>query len=975
MKLFTKLFVAVVALFALSCATDMTEDLGVNIGGKTTLTLSLAQSRTELGALEGENYPLYWSEGDQISVNGVASEPLTASQAGKSSAVFTINGVHTTFNIAYPATAEGQVLFASEQTHKDNTTFGKGVTTLYGTGSAEEGVKLHHLTGVLKIGVTGSATLTHAQVSTIDRAPIAGAFDIDFASGEVTPTDKASATIDYSFGEGVALSTEPTYLHIAVPAGVYDKLFVTLYDNASGVMYATVKADEQKPLEVGKVRQFTTNIAYAPLTTVTTISNAEELIAWGATASTSTKDALLVADIDMTGKSWTTVDGFAGAFKGNGYAIKGLTAPLFGNTNATAIEGVHLEDVDIKIDSRTTVGALVCWLQPSTTSYISNCSAKGSIEVTIKEEATETPYIGGIVGRISSDAPTSNLRNELNIDIKGTHTANAHVGGCIGSAAASDVDNCVNLGVITSTAHSKGILSIGGICRATKKITSCVNGSKDDTTGKLGSIVVNGTHNAAIALGGIIESLKADMVNSYNYGNIYYKSSSATGYLLVGGLFRFPDGTINVADCTNYGDVIVSGASDDSFNIGGFVSKNNSKILFERCHNYGDIIIEKEADCPNFFLGGLIGTCDKNGKVISAQSCSNNGAIKVYSPSASKVYLGGFCGKIEAGQLLTGTSEDESIKCWNGVDGDLLYDAENEDALLYLGGAVGIFVDNLIGSATSVTSARRLSYFTNNGDIDVKGTVGCVHIGGLVGRFAKGSGKAESTYFSNYGTTNNGNLTISATVKSADCAIGGLFGFQIVSFTGASGDWTNNGKLTFTGKVETGRLLVGGITGATDKGFSGKSSRLVNTGDIECTGEVNSASANRVGGIYGQTNKTVANARCFCTIKAYTWIEETGAFAKYTNVGMVVGPNYAAGVNTTNCHVGGKMILDKKWDEDSDGYSDDIETIITKNNYFAHTHGSASTAETAATNFCGYISSIDATPVDSTGAEIVVVTE
>ena len=296
---------------------------------------------------------------------------------------------------------------------------------------------------------------------------------------------------------------------------------------------------------------------------------------------------------------------------------------------------------------------------------------------------------------------------------------------------------------------------------------------------------------------------------------------------------------------------------------------------------------------------------------------SNNGAIKVYSPSAVKVYLGGFCGKIEAGQLLTGTQEDESIKCWNGADGDILYDAENKDALLYLGGAVGIFVDNLVGSETTVTSALRLSYFTNNGDIDVKGTVGCVHIGGLVGRFAKGSGKAESIYFSNYGTTNNGKLTVSATVKSADCAIGGLFGFQIVSFSGASGDWTNNGKLTFTGKVETGRLLVGGITGATDKAFSGKSSRLVNTDDIECTGEVNSASANRVGGIYGQTNKTVANARCFCTIKAYTWIEETGAFAKYTNVGMVVGPNYAAGVNTTNCHVGGKMILDKKWDEDS----------------------------------------------------------
>ena len=161
MKNLIKLFVAMVALVALSCATDMTEDLGIG-GNQTTILLSLEETRTQLGEKAGELYPVLWSEGDQISVNGVASEPLTASQAGKSSAVFTVNGVHTTFNIAYPATADGQVLFASEQTHLDNTTFGKGVATLYGVGSESESVALNHLTGVLKIGVTGSATLTHA---------------------------------------------------------------------------------------------------------------------------------------------------------------------------------------------------------------------------------------------------------------------------------------------------------------------------------------------------------------------------------------------------------------------------------------------------------------------------------------------------------------------------------------------------------------------------------------------------------------------------------------------------------------------------------------------------------------------------------------------------------------------------------------------------------------------------------------------
>ena len=185
MKHLTKLLVVAVALFAYSCATDTTEEIGVNADGQTLITISLEDSRTQLGELAGETYPLYWSEGDQISVNGVASAPLTASQAGKTSATFAVDGVHTSLNVAYPATVANQVLFASQQAHKDNTTFGNNATTLYGAGSTDEGITLNHLTGVLKIGVTGSATLTHAQISTVDRAPIAGAFKIDFATGEL----------------------------------------------------------------------------------------------------------------------------------------------------------------------------------------------------------------------------------------------------------------------------------------------------------------------------------------------------------------------------------------------------------------------------------------------------------------------------------------------------------------------------------------------------------------------------------------------------------------------------------------------------------------------------------------------------------------------------------------------------------------------------------------------------------------------
>ncbi|MBE6198276.1 MAG: hypothetical protein E7141_06355, partial [Rikenellaceae bacterium] len=76
----TKIFMAVVAgMFAFSCVTDTTDDLAVDFNkgnGQTTVTLSLDGTRTHLGAKGEEGYPLYWSKGDQIALNGVASAPL-----------------------------------------------------------------------------------------------------------------------------------------------------------------------------------------------------------------------------------------------------------------------------------------------------------------------------------------------------------------------------------------------------------------------------------------------------------------------------------------------------------------------------------------------------------------------------------------------------------------------------------------------------------------------------------------------------------------------------------------------------------------------------------------------------------------------------------------------------------------------------------------------------------------------------------
>ena len=253
------------AVFALSCATDTTETVRIDEQSfvtESSISLSLEGSRTQLGEKVDGVYQLLWSKGDKISANGVESAEAVIDENNPARAIFNFNEVLAETNyIAYPAAPAGKVLFAENQLHAGNTTFDQGAATMYGIGTSE-GIEMKHLTGVLKFGITGSATLTKVEVSTVDETPISGAFDCDFASGTITPTAEAKSVITYSFGEGVQLSATPIYAHIALPAGEYSLLRMRLYDSEGGIMVAEVRAPSSKPIKAGFVREFSNTITY-----------------------------------------------------------------------------------------------------------------------------------------------------------------------------------------------------------------------------------------------------------------------------------------------------------------------------------------------------------------------------------------------------------------------------------------------------------------------------------------------------------------------------------------------------------------------------------------------------------------------------------------------------------------------------------------------------------------------------------------
>ncbi|MBR2025941.1 MAG: hypothetical protein IKA07_02255 [Alistipes sp.] len=854
MKKILSLLLVSGAILMASCTTDATKDIGVDAVGKnlTTITLSLEQSRTQLGEKAGELYPLLWSEGDQISINGVASTALSASEAGAASATFSVAGsLQKPYCIAYPAAAAGQVLFADKQAHASNTTFGSGVSTMYAYTEDGLGVQLNHLTGVLKIGVVGSAKLVLAQISTVDRKPIAGAFDFDFEKGEATATASSKELIEYSFGEGVQLSSEPTYIHAVVPAGEYDELYVTLYDEEGGVMYATVKANEEKPLAAGKVREFSTNINYAATTSVFVVRDVASLKSFAEQAATLEKDVLFVADVDLTGEAWTPIEGYAGTINGNGYAIKGLTAPLFGTTNAS-IKGLHLRDVAIVTNDDPISAALARTVTANETTIpeISHCSVSGSLIV-------ENPTFA---------AAGANSGNEL------------VYAGLIARSFGAKVDNCVNNVSVTinnltkpgDTASIYGFYAgvVGWSVEHTRAdsskifndITNCVNNGaillQDES-------VPDGVTTRAAYIGGIVsrsgDANEAKLSGNTNNGTITVTSPTLNsgGRSIVGGIIargrhfsefnnnvNSANGKITIGPITN---VYLGGIIGYSNNVAGeFLAKLWSA---SNCHNHADITLESN-NYSSIHVGGIAGS------IIywDFTHCDNTGNISVKTTAATSktdYNVAGWAGQYtgDSGDArqprpyyLTNSGTvtvdlfDATMSTTLRVAGLIAYShAAIRNSTTYKSAKVTLkgkihqtvkaatFTDD--SSETQVTIGGLGGYLastasyncTVENDVEVDATwtgtnASYVQIGGMVGR----------THNKVYTSTHTGNVTVNGDFSTVYTHIGGCAGITYWN----NKDFVNEGKVTVTGSY--GHLSVGGVTGSANHGAD----LLVNKGDV-----------------------------------------------------------------------------------------------------------------------------------------------
>ena len=190
MKTSLKLMPFVAALALVSCAKELPSGQNEYQGDlqKVTLNVSMPQSalvKTVMGDKNGANYPVYWAEGDVVSLNGYLSNAVTAETAGSDLTEFTVelpSDMPAPFNLVYPG-QEGvvdQVTFPAQQAFTAGT-FATNTLPMYATANTMgAGFSLDYLGAVVRVPIKffTSTTIKSFELKTRAGEALSGTFTL-----------------------------------------------------------------------------------------------------------------------------------------------------------------------------------------------------------------------------------------------------------------------------------------------------------------------------------------------------------------------------------------------------------------------------------------------------------------------------------------------------------------------------------------------------------------------------------------------------------------------------------------------------------------------------------------------------------------------------------------------------------------------------------------------------------------------------
>ena len=853
-------------MLATSCSTDTT-DVNLN-GAKVTLGVSLDQTRTYMGELTNGEYPVLWSEGDNILVNA-KSVAVPAEYVGKATMKIAVDAADE-YKLAYPAElVEGNELTISEVQKFVDGSFAVGSGVMVGYSTDPAAVVLKNLYGYLKFTVTGAANVDAVTVVANGGESISGVYAIDYKEATIAPLagkDIIRVT-DVVAKDGVATVV------VAVPAGEYSAGFsVKVKDNANGVMTKSLKGTGAV-VEAGVVYSMP-EVAYAATETETEITTAAELQAALAMIQFDEEGKAIVPevlphvvlgnDIDLAGVELTPAADFYGVFDGQGYSIKNWNTSrgLFAKSHATVKNVVIDASCTLAIDYSTFAagdknGAFIVE-DNEESGLVTGCVSNGNISAS--NLSTGAHRIGAIVG--VSYGIVSNCINNGNVSITAPTIANMQIiGGVVGycnpNAGTKEalgkvfLSDCINNGNVTILfpCQPKTVF-VGGVLGGTQTaksseavhlgtIKNCVNNG--DVSYRFETLS-SGTYGN---VGGVIGYAQVDLYNCDNYGKVSFTTPVAD--LNQGGTRPAAGGVVGcnlytVENCNNYGELFVEGCwaagtndnsgagSQGGSSFGGVVGCSGIYNVYtadkpvKNCHNYGTVNVNN-----NCKLGG--GTKGFQAGVVAYTSndvidCTSNGPVNIKCNIYTH-YSSGVVGEAKGGVYNCSVNAPVSVEMIGGT--------KDQSGEYYMAGVVGyasVGVDNCHLNANFTAKTTNAQ-----GSLRFTGVVGQVKTASTRSVTIKNCSVAKGVKMSlefdnikanycgaivglgNNGVSdcvNNGEMNIKVTTPLTGTGIS-YIGSVVGSQQEDMYDCTNNGAVTVDMNNSTSPLYAGGILGCNKK--------------------------------------------------------------------------------------------------------------------------------------------------------------
>ena len=911
-KIYTVLSVIALTVLAVGCAKEIDNPDAIReelvtidqATGESIIIVKLSvpdcpDTKTTLGAQDGNSYPVLWSAGDVITLNGTAATEFTpASGNATATAKFKVTNLAAPYNFLYNGSGTNQVSFPSTQNYVADG-FDPAAMPMYASVTdLTAGVAFSHVGALLKFSFTGEKKIDTINLTAADsNVSLSGNFTIGatagLLNGTLTPA-AGGAGLTYSFGGHKQLSETQFIFYIAIPAGTYEGgITLDVIDNDSGHMTVKVMdSDETKTIAAGKVREFD-NVTYIPnkevnlkqiyndatfLEFVTAVAGGQKTLNARLTQSAATL-SLSAATVS----AFNSIEDYKGTFDGNGKTISGLDKPMFATLKGVVKNLTLNSTINETAADEYHWGMFAKQIIPSSEvddlPGLQNCTAQGSITWTPASAIGSYMTLGGLVGNNRGGTITGCTNNAAVTFADGgvTHTNQPSVGGVVGRTQKGgegltyqgDISNCTNNGTVICAAQFSQGAYIGGVLGYQVEKAETMSGCVNHGLVKVASTASTG---GSLHLGGVLGMGKGTIESCTNAsdGVVTAEACTVGAYLCQGGVIgRINRESDTYSGLSNAGTVNAAAAGPDATFVGGVAGRCNEGASITEFTNSGSINASMEGSSGTTFIGGIVSRV-----TTSISNCSTTGGTLTYTGTnaESPLYIGGIVAytnaesviissctnamTINVGGSFSPTSNDfygtggiignlakasASISdCLNTGNITWTQEIGGSNGYSYLGGVAGRTEGSIINSSNGGT-------VTFSGKNDAQNP----YVGGLVSDTPNSADITVSGKFSSAPATNYGTVVVNTTAQSKKYVnVGGITG----RLRCVLDNTTNAGKINLTSLTCTS-LYLGGIVGNNTRAMSGNNNLA--DGDITVSG-LTSKDKSYIGGVVGLNSAEVS---------------------------------------------------------------------------------------------------------------------